>query len=406
MRKLHRRAIVSGADSEWSIYRSALNSYNREIKESKKNSWHQFCESINDTNEAARLRKVLSKDKTTIGSLQKPDNSWTETGAESLQILMSTHFPGSIDYNDNDTYPSQRSQVFGVENSCSPNISEIFSENKLEWAINSFKPYKSPGPDGIIPAMLQNSSKKIIPWLTVIFKRSLELGYIPKKWRNVNVVFIPKAGKPSHITAKDFRPISLSSFLLKTMERLMDLYIRKQLGDQLCDSQHAYLKGKSVETALHDTVSIIERNLYYREYTLASFLDIEGAFNNVETTSIKKALVSAGVESTIVNWIDVMLKSRIISSKLSGSIMKKTVTRGTPQGGVISPLLWILVVNQILENMKAKGYKTIAYADDIVILISGKHLPTITNLMESALNMISRWSKQNGLGVNPSKTSD
>ena len=54
--------------------------------------------------------------------------------------------------------------------------------------------------------------------------------------------------------------------------------------------------------------------------------------------------------------------------------------------------------------MRTKGVKIIAYADDVVILISGKHLPTITNLMESALKELSEWAKLNGLGVNPSKT--
>lgn len=405
VRKLHRKAIKSGMDSDWSAYRSTLNSYTTDVRKSKENSWHQFCESINDTNEAARLRKVISKDKTVIGSLQKHDNSWTETGAESLQVLMSTHFPGCQDFMDNDpSSHDQCSQTLDSGNTCSADLSTIFSESKIEWAINSFKPYKSPGPDGIIPAMLQNSSKKITPWLTIIFKRCLVRRYIPKNWRDVNVVFIPKAGKPSHSTAKDFRPISLSSFFLKTMERLLDLHLRDKLSSQLNASQHAYLKGKSVETALHDVVSIIERNLYYREFTLASFLDIEGAFNNVETASIRNALEKAGAEGAIVDWIDNMLKSRIINSEMAGDAVKKTVTRGTPQGGVISPLLWLLVVDQVLESMKAKGFKVVAYADDVVILISGKHLPTITNLMESALLHLSKWSKQNGLGVNPAKT--
>ena len=89
--------------------------------------------------------------------------------------------------------------------------------------------------------------------------RCLEIGYIPIKWRDVQVVFIPQ------YTAKNFRPISLSSFLMKTMER----HIREQLNKlNLCCAQHAYLKGKSVETALHDVVSVIERNIYYREFTL------------------------------------------------------------------------------------------------------------------------------------------
>lgn len=403
VRKLHRKALASKTDSDWTDYRSALNSYTKEVRQRKLDSWSQFCESITDTSESARLRKVMSKDKTVIGSLQKPDGSWTETGLESLQNLMETHFPGCEDVRT--TEPSAPNALNRNNSREDIELNDIITEEKVLWAINSFKPYKSPGPDRIIPAMMQHSSTVTIPWLVKIFKGCLLLGYIPTAWREVKVVYIPKAGKPSHCTAKDFRPISLSSFLLKTLERLLDLHIRSLLNNQnLCTAQHAYLKGKSVETALHDVVSLIEKNLHYEQYTLSAFLDIEGAFNNVENASIKNALEDIGVERPIVDWIDKMLKSRIINSQMAGSELRKTVTKGTPQGGVISPLLWLLVVNKILKRMKIKGVKIVAYADDVVIIISGKHLPTMSDLMQSALKELATWAKQNGLGVNPSKT--
>ena len=99
------------------------------------------------------------------------------------------------------------------------------------------------------------------------------------------VVFIPKAGKVNHNAAKDFRPISLSSFLLKTLERLIDVFIREKLvmSGSLSPNQHVYISGRSTETALHCVVQEIEKSLHYKEYTLAAFLDIEGAFNNVHT---------------------------------------------------------------------------------------------------------------------------
>lgn len=50
-----------------------------------------------------------------------------------------------------------------------------------------------------------------------IFIGSLNLGSIPRNWRKVRVVFIPKAGRSGHCIAKDYSPTSLSSFMLKTM---------------------------------------------------------------------------------------------------------------------------------------------------------------------------------------------
>ena len=71
------------------------------------------------------------------------------------------------------------------------------------------------------------------------------------------MVFIPKAGKASHVTRKDVRPIRLSSLLMKTFERLLEAYMKSTIRSRLLsDSQHAYRKGKPTETALHSIVSI------------------------------------------------------------------------------------------------------------------------------------------------------
>ena len=77
---------------------------------------------------------------------------------------------------------------------------------------------------------------------------------------------------------------------------------------------------------------------------------------------------------------------------------------GTPQGGVISPLLWVLVVNEILEELKLSGARITAYADDVVIIVRGKFLPTISDLLEKSLRTLVNWARKCGLGVNPQKT--
>ena len=73
---------------------------------------------------------------------------------------------------------------------------------------------------------------------------------------------------------------------------------------------------------------------------------------------------------------------------MGSSKVTKIATRGTPQGGVLSPLLWILVVNNLLRKCKQKNIKIVAYADDIMVLVSGKCLPTISDIMQSALGFI------------------
>jgi len=85
-------------------------------------------------------------------------------------------------------------------------------------------------------------------------------------------------------------PISLTSFLLKTLEKLLDLHIRNDVGRLMSSNQHAYTKGKSVETALHSLVVTVERAPNIKEYALGVFVDISGASINVKTDAIMDRL--------------------------------------------------------------------------------------------------------------------
>jgi len=86
-------------------------------------------------------------------------------------------------------------------------------------------PFKSPGTDGIFPVLLQKGIQHLVYPLQSIYRASLLWGYIPKAWRTAQVAFIPKPGKLDYTTAKALRPISLKSFLLKGMEKLVDRYL-------------------------------------------------------------------------------------------------------------------------------------------------------------------------------------
>jgi hypothetical protein len=139
----------------------------------------------------------------------------------------------------------------------------VVTYRRIEWAIDSFAPYKSPGVDGIFPALLQEGREVVIPYLVRIICACLATGYVPAIWRVVKVVFIPKPGRNSCSGPRDYRPISLTSFVLKTKERLVDRYLRdKALAFvPLHPNQPAYQAGKSVKTALHQLVVRVEKAL-------------------------------------------------------------------------------------------------------------------------------------------------
>ena len=75
-----------------------------------------------------------------------------------------------------------------------------------------------------------------------------------------------------------------------------------------------------------------------KEYTLAIFLGIKGAFNDVDPDSIVRALGSLNLGQNLISYIAFLLKSMIITSKVGAMDFQRMVHRGTPKGGVLSPL--------------------------------------------------------------------
>lgn len=258
----------------WGEYQRSLADYNKELRSSKQRSWRSLCESIDDVPAAARLHKILSKESSNgIGFLLKKYGSYTRSAEETSKLLLETHFPGSRlnEYVDDELpLPKVGYRPSGEVRSLS---NKIFTPEKVRCAINGFKPYTSPGGDGIFRAMLQHGMDVIQNPLREIVKASYALSYVPQAWRKGNVVFIPKAGGRCETQPRSYRPISLSSFLLKTMERILDLHIRSEtlMLSPLHFQQHAYQKGKSTETALSCILNTVEKAISNKGIALCAF---------------------------------------------------------------------------------------------------------------------------------------
>ena len=326
-RRMFDRAKRSNLSNHWDDYKLALRDFKKQTRRAKRNSWRLFCEDLQETSETARLRRVLSKEPASQSMLQKEDGTWTASSGEKLEVLLDTHFPGCLE-----DVPDPPIMDGAGQDSSTAKV--VVTADKVEWAIGSFDPYKAPGTDLVYPAMLQKADRTLIHVLSKIFRACLKKAYVPKIWTQAKVVFIPKSGRCGHTKAKDYRPISLTSFLLKTLERLVDRYIRGKLDfASVCPDQHAYIEGRSVETALHRVVRTIERDLGTKQYTLAAFLDIEGAFNCVTTDGIVAAMSRFNLEPILVRWARRLLCDRHITSECADAVRNGTVRLGTPQGG-------------------------------------------------------------------------
>jgi hypothetical protein len=190
------------------------------------------------------------------------------------------------------------------------------------------------------------------------------------------------------------------------MERLVDRYLRDETiaFKQLHPNQHAYQTGKSVDTALHQLVVRVEKALVQREIALGVFLDIEGAFNSTSYDSMCAALARHGVYHTIFRCIRSTLVGRQATAILGETSVSVAVSKGCPQGGVLSPLLWCLVVDKLLERVCGGGIYAQGCADDICLLAVGKFPNAVSGLTQWALRTVEAWCTGHGLSINPDKT--
>jgi hypothetical protein len=146
-----------------------------------------------------------------MGALKLSSGDFTSLDGEAAKHLLMTHFPNCQPIEEHHSSgwvlqePAQEDWDLA---------SEVVSENKLRWGIDGFGTFKAVGEDRIFPGLLQHG-------IEIIIAACLAYGCIPLAWRTVRVKFIPKSSRDSYELSLSFRPISLTSFFLKTMERLV-----------------------------------------------------------------------------------------------------------------------------------------------------------------------------------------
>lgn len=382
-------------------HKSLQREYNANIRKARRQSWRKFAESIEAQNPMARAVKMLKRDRTAqLSAVRKEDNSLTESPEETLRTMLAHHTPDAQHPEEEEEFPQGEGFTDGE-------IKETLEETKMTKAIMSFEAFKSPGADGVYPVMLQKAWATPLKELYQgIFGACLHRGYIPKSWRRGRGVFIPKPGKNSYLEVKAFRMITLTSFQLKWLERLVYWRIEsdKSVQDQMCNMQFGFRVGVSTDTALHALTTRIEKAMSQKQYALGIFLDIENAFPSVATEGIRRALVQLNVPTGIRTWIGTMLKHRTVTATLAGTEVTKKVTIGCPQGGILSPFLWNAVLNPFLKRMKERRIHVQAFADDIGGMFIGMDPHILISQAQDFLNEALSWGDSNELRFSQAKT--
>ena len=211
-------------------------------------------DSIVDPNGMALLANITKKGpEQKLGLLKKSDGTYARDIKESITILMEAHFKQSVPISVGTVL---RTTVHDVQmgSFCSKGDLEnsFITEENVSLAINSFGSFKAPGKDNLYVLKQFIKNKVALKRLTTLYRAVLALGYTPNSWAEAKVIFIPKPGKKDFSLARSWRPISLLSCLLKTVERLClwEMEAKALKETPLSHNQHAFRMGFSTETAL------------------------------------------------------------------------------------------------------------------------------------------------------------
>ena len=164
--------------------------------------------------------------------------------------------------------------------------------------------YKSAGPDGFKLIVMKHFGPIALGCITNIFQAIYSTGYIPIEFCKSKVVFIPKPLKDDYGEAGSFRPISLTQFLFKTMERVIEWSLREHADKmgQISDLQHAYSGTKGTDTALSTLVNLIESSILRKQLCLVVSVDIQGAFDNLAFMAIEKVMGDNNYPPFMIRW--------------------------------------------------------------------------------------------------------
>ena len=377
--------------------------YEKACRKRKRNSWRLFVEKTPDEKSMAALFRIAQKrDRRSINTLRKPDNTLSEPGADTIEQLTNTHFPAAhpgittIPYNSSNKITTQ--ELEGRYN-------DWINPDRVKRSLRMFKPNKAAGPDGLKPLVFKYLPENAILILTLIYKACIALGHTPTLWRETKVIFLPKPGKDNYDIPKSYRPISLSNFPLKALERLVVWKTDTDLlAAPLHPKQHGFTKGKSTESAISGTADYIEQHLFDNQHCLGIFLDISSAFDSISIDHIRDSLLQHNADPQVVKWYHSYLGARYLDISLHGDTVRMTTATGFPQGGVCSARFWLIAFDQAIHIINSEGIVGNGYADDCSALIGGTHPHNMLEKMQSMLERLVAWGNSCGLRFNPQKT--
>jgi len=215
------------------------------------------------------------------------------------------------------------------------------------------------------------------------------------------VIFLPKPAKADYADPRSFRPITLSSFILKTLERLVLWHIQDTALrlSPLSRAQTGFRKGHSTELAITRLTHYVEEARRLRSTVVGLFMDIKGAFDNVPMADLLEVMARKGIPDAVCTWYGNLLKTRttFAHSDVSGAKLFIQHSRGVPQGGILSPTMWNIFFDPLLEALWNDDNMVIGYADDLCVLQTHRSPMETMLKSQAAIRIMEQWSQRTKL---------
>ena len=261
---------------------------------------------------------------------------------------------------------------------------------------------KSTGPDNISPRMLKEAGESISYPLSRLFQLSLNTCTVPQSWKQANV--LPLHKKNEKDIMNNYRPISLLSCVGKIFERLVfkQVFNFFRENNLITSFQSGFMPGDSTVNQLVQLYHIFCEALDMKKDVRIVFCDISKAFDRVWHEGLIYKLEAMGITGNLLSWFKNYLKDRqqrvIIQGKTSSW---GDIKAGVPQGSILGPLLFLVYINDITNNISSNIR---LFADDTTIFVTVDDATEAAEVLNSDLRCISNWATRWLVTFSPPKT--
>nr|XP_046918318.1 uncharacterized protein LOC124498584 [Dermatophagoides farinae] len=172
----------------------------------------------------------------------------------------------------------------------------------------------------------------------------------------------------------------------------------------MSDYQYGFIAGKSTDHALLNLHNDLESAITRFKHVCLISLDIRGAFDHTWHPFIINQLVNYRTPKYLIHLINAYQNDRRITASFGGVTCNKTTNRGTVQGSILGPLMWNLVVNDLLCKNFGPDVKIQAYADDVTMVVACDCFKYMSIKINKILEKAANWGRKCKLTFSESKT--